>query len=167
MKLERALDVPGWMTPIELKWLAEQASKHEIIIEMGSLLGRSTIALAENTSGIVVAVDNFHGVNNDLSFIPYVQGLFLKYIEGIKNIKVLQINHEDFEPIPADMVFIDGGHEYENVKRDIQKWLNYKNLFLCGHDINDPTHPGVTKAVKELLPNYQVVENTAIWYQQL
>jgi hypothetical protein len=56
----------------------------------------------------------------------------------------------DFE---VDAVFLDGSHEYEAVKRDIQAWRARLKPggMLAGHDANDH-YPGVARAVRELLP---------------
>ena len=59
--IERALQTEGWMEEDELKWLAEQAQLHTNIVELGSYLGRSTIALAENTDGSVIAIEDWYG----------------------------------------------------------------------------------------------------------
>ena len=53
---------------------------------------------------------------------------------------------------PYDFIFIDGGHEYEIVKKDFQnysKTLNPKGL-IAMHDIYSDICPGVTKFWNEL-----------------
>lgn len=47
-------------------------------------------------------------------------------------------------------VYIDGSHEYADVKTDIVKWWETltENGILAGHDYDD-THPGVIDAVNE------------------
>jgi len=50
-----------------------------------------------------------------------------------------------------DFIFIDGGHSYECVKLDIQKWTPKvrKGGWLLGHDYKSPKWPGVERAVHE------------------
>jgi hypothetical protein len=61
LTIDRALQINGWMEPVELGWLAEQAQLHSRIVEIGSFMGRSTRALADNTAGWVVAFDSWRG----------------------------------------------------------------------------------------------------------
>jgi len=58
-------------------------------------------------------------------------------------------------PNKLDFVYIDGNHNYEYVKDDIKNyWPKLrKGGILCGHDYQDPRHPGVTKAVHEFINN--------------
>ena len=61
-----------------------------------------------------------------------------------------------------DFVFIDAGHEYEEIKNDIINWgpkLKSGGI-LAGHDFH---YPPVTKAVQELVPNFKVFGNS--WIQ--
>jgi predicted O-methyltransferase YrrM len=55
-----------------------------------------------------------------------------------------------------DMLFIDGDHEYESVKRDIELWAPFvaSGGLLCGHDYFDA--PGVQQAVREMLPDHEM-----------
>src|SRR6185437_9862013 len=124
--------------------LASQAKVHRSILELGSYFGRSTIALAENTDGIVYAVDDFYGPRNDGVNEPVRPDLnrdkiydeFIKNTVGLKNIKVIHCDHKEFRPTDScDMVFIDGSHIYEDVKADISKFLSFKHVLLSGHDI--------------------------------
>lgn len=63
INIQNALKIDGWMQPAELEWLGNQASKSKIVIEVGSWMGRSTRAIADNLpeGGIVYAVDTWNG----------------------------------------------------------------------------------------------------------
>lgn len=60
--------------------------------------------------------------------------------------EVIQKFSEDVDPFYADMIFIDGNHTYDYVKRDIEKFYPYANQFMGGHDIN---RPDTAKAIFE------------------
>lgn len=61
--IENALKVQGWMRPEELEWLGTEAAKHKAVAEVGSWMGRSTRAIADNLpeDGYVFAVDTWMG----------------------------------------------------------------------------------------------------------
>lgn len=52
-----------------------------------------------------------------------------------------------------DMIFIDGDHSYEGVKSDILSWTPFLKHggFILFHDYDEPTSPGVCRAVNELI----------------
>jgi hypothetical protein len=167
--IKRALSIPDlrWPYPAELAWLAEQAKDRKCIIEIGSYLGRSTVAMAENTKGTVIAVDDWCGPR-DVE-IPEEQrkelyDAFCRNIEGLANVIAFKVNHADIGALPSerpDMVFIDGEHDYESAKRDILTWKARlaPGGLLCGHDRN---WEGVDKAIRELLPNWKP-EPGSLW----
>src|SRR5216684_8929489 len=62
--ISAAEKIPGWMSESELSWLAWQATKHDVIVELGSYLGRSTRALGDHAHGIVFALDDWKGLRN-------------------------------------------------------------------------------------------------------
>lgn len=166
-KVDEASNIAGWMTYEELKWLAKAASKHDTIVEIGSYQGRSTCAMAQNTKGVIYAVDDFVGPrdkqNLGLPIFELFCGNLLPEIQQGKVIPVIA-NHADMNlDIRPDMVFIDGSHEYEDVKRDVTTWqakLRPGGL-LCGHDAQ---FTQVQKALAETLGSYKVARKTTIWY---
>lgn len=171
--IERARRIEGWMSEPELLWLAEQAEKHKVIVEIGSYLGRSTRALADNTPGAVYALDDWYGPRDfeltaeqrrliPLRFCDHMHGLLLTKVRPVV------VDHANLcVDIRPDMVFIDGDHEYGNVLRDIQYWKHMLSSggLLCGHDWD--VFPGVNQAVTELLPGASVAPNTNIWYAEI
>jgi hypothetical protein len=64
-----------------------------------------------------------------------------------------------------DMVFIDAGHTYEEVKSDIEVWQPVANKVICGHDYCD-AWPGVVKAVDEAFGKPDKVVGT-IWVKYI
>jgi predicted O-methyltransferase YrrM len=171
MNIEKALAIDGWMSEPELRWLAERAEQHKIIVEIGSYLGRSTRALAENTSGIVYAIDKWTS-SEELPMYDFEEEVhFSRFRRNVEDLiasgKCVPIiaDHRAGVPINeiADMVFIDGSHSYEAAKDDILKWLPITRSLICGHDYDYPT---VKQAIAETLGNVNAVENTNIWWKQ-
>lgn len=167
MELSKALKIEGWMEPLELAWLAKQASLHSLIVEIGAFKGRSTRALADNTSGLVIAVDDFYGPREiEYSNRHRIYEEFVANVAGLPNVVVIKADHRALpEPeFTPDMVFIDGAHEYEAVKKDILYWIPriVPGGLLCGHDYG--WCPGVDQAVNEIFPNVQVAPGTSIWF---
>jgi predicted O-methyltransferase YrrM len=171
-------ELPGWMNLEELEWLVEQASQHQRIVELGSHLGRSTLALAENTEGKVWAIDLWKPWRDNS--LTSSTDLYEKFCANLKDAissgKVTPIvsDHAETENFPPewltgpndlkpDMVFVDGDHSYEAVRRDIETWRHRlaPGGLLCGHDYD---WPSVGRAVKEAFPEVQVVPSTSIWF---
>ena len=171
-----ALQIPGWMSPAELKWLASMACLRKCIVEIGSYLGRSTRAIADNTSGIIYAVDDWRGPRDvDMPEEKRVslERQFMVNMSGAGNVVPIFSDHGDSDIIYAikasesiDMVFIDGSHDYDSVIRDISRWKSWVNsgTLMCGHDIS---WPDVKRAVSELIPDFKIAPGTDIWYAEL
>jgi len=176
--IERALQTDGWMSEQELTWLAEQAQRcvHGII-EIGCFRGRTTIALADNSSCIVHAVDPFPAEvrGNDMKevvFTPILaRGDFEQNLsEYFTSGKV--VHHPcGFESVPldlkADLIFIDGDHHRERVLYDIQVALVHlvPGGVLAGHDYGDKEWVGVKEIVDIVFGDRVKILDT-IWYVQ-
>ena len=61
VNISNALKIEGFMDGLELIWLAQRAKEYKFIIEVGSLVGRSTRALGDNINGVVWTIDDWHG----------------------------------------------------------------------------------------------------------
>jgi predicted O-methyltransferase YrrM len=168
--IAKAKKITGWMEPEELLWLAKQANKHERIVEIGSFMGRSTRALADNTPGFVETVDDFFGPIENVITDDIRPSIFPQFMSNMEDlvakgkVRVQQEDHMhvyvDFVP---DMVFIDGSHIYQDVANDIFIWRERlaPGGLICGHDIQ---FPDVRRAVDEVLGEYRIAKNTTIWY---
>ena len=177
MNIKRALATPGFMDEKELEYLAHLASKSYMIAEIGSWSGRSTRAFADNTPGVMICVDTW----SDVAFgsAPAEQtdkpdwlfNAFKKNVVDCQNVVLCRMTsvegaaHARTSGLMFDLIFIDAGHEYEEVRADILAWqpLLTPDGILCGHDLyaDGPYHPGVLQAVNELVPRYTV--HGTIW----
>jgi hypothetical protein len=148
----------GWMTPVELEWLREQASWMSSVVEVGSLHGRTSYALGVGCPGQVYCIDPFldgaweswcRSVGDVLANVTPVRGLSPAAGEQV--------------PTPVDMVFLDGAHDRESVIADITFWRPRTKELLCGHDYRHADYPDVRAVVDELLPEAVLVPETSIW----
>jgi len=74
---------------------------------------------------------------------------------------------EDFNcQVIPDIIFVDGDHTYDGVRRDLLHWLPVcRNTLLCGHDYTRARkHQGVKQAVDELLGEV-VLGNRKTWFR--
>jgi hypothetical protein len=186
--ISRAEPIQGWMSVKELQWLAATAQACQVIVEVGSWKGRSTKALATHVSGLVYAVDHWRGSANDRGetrnevakrgsnavFADFLSNLSRE----VESRKVIPIQAESSEAVQmlqsaldgegAGLVFLDGDHAYESVKRDIKNYRQFvrKGGVFAGHDYSS-TWPGVIKAVDEDVPGREVVRGETIWYYRV
>lgn len=150
----------GWMAPAELDWLAKQAAKMATIVEVGSLHGRSSFALASACPGRVYCIDPFEGGSWE-SWKTSVASVLLNAI-GVMGYSPSagKLIHESI-----DMVFLDGAHDRDSVVADIDYWWRRTNRLLCGHDYGHEGYPDVAAVVDERFgAQVQTVEGTYLWY---
>lgn len=179
LDISKAKSIDGWMTEAELVWLAERAGEHRSIVEIGSHLGRSTRAMLDHTEGIVYAFDDWRGPRD--VYLPKEErdGLFDRFLRNMEDtggkLVIFRGEISTFYWDRAseltgltklDMVFIDGSHEYEDVKNDILFWKDkiVSGGLLCGHDIQIVD---VYNAALETLRQVEVAKNTTIWWKTL
>lgn len=127
--------------------------------EVGVRDGRTTFHLLDSIPDLVIyAIDiSIHGFYNKEVADKYKHRLIP--IQALSSVAADQIADSSL-----DLVFIDAAHDYKNVKTDIMKYtpkLKPQGI-LTGHDID---YPGVNKAVKEMIPHYDVGPNY-VWIQK-
>lgn len=164
VNIDRASQIEGWMGHDEMIWLAEAGRHRKCIVEVGSHNGRSTRAFADNTDGIIYAVDLWQ----DEAVLTQFYANLYDHIETgkvrlIRAASELASNLLRKTNIRADLLFIDAAHDYPSIKADIMNWrpLLKDDGLLCGHDYSSDW-PGVIQAVNELLVSY-VPPKTGIW----
>src|SRR5512139_3381685 len=133
----------GWMSIGELRWLYETAQQMESIVEVGVWKGRSTHALCSGCKGIVIAVDHWKGSraeqtsNHKEANEKDVCQDFWANVGHFRNLSILRMESTKaaglFHEKSVDMVFIDGGHEFEEVLNDLRFWIPICKKLLCGH----------------------------------
>ena len=164
--------IPGWTTDTELELLRHLGSSFDSIVEVGCWKGRSTKELLETCKGTVYAVDHFNGSDTDNSGLAMfgldIYHEFMSNVGSYPNLKVLKGDSVEiskkFNGNKVDMVFIDAGHDYEEVKSDIEAWLPKCKKIIAGHDYSDEW-VGVKKAVDEKFDKINIVDS--IWWVDL
>jgi predicted O-methyltransferase YrrM len=136
--------IDGWMGADDLEWLYQTSKRFNKVVEVGCWFGRSTHALLSGCPGIVFAVDHFKGSPSEIDVAHAyaktgnVKARFLKNVGHFKNLITLNMHSFDastlFGKNEVDMVFIDGDHDFEPVRRDITAWIHKARYLLCGHD---------------------------------
>jgi predicted O-methyltransferase YrrM len=155
-----ALETPGWATESELLWLAEQSANlkpDSRVIEIGTFLGRSALAIAcnlEPEESRLVCVDPYVDYGDPLMGPQPWEDIFGIAKETLAGYASLLREPSSraairFHDHTIDMIFIDGDHSYSAVLADITAWERTikPGGLICGHDYG--VHPGVKQAVDE------------------
>jgi predicted O-methyltransferase YrrM len=148
------------------------------VIEVGSWLGSSTRFIASRLpkkNGKLYAVDTWQGSPNEEIHmkdprLPYLYQLFLSNIKHaqltniIVPIRMDSIEASNALNVKADLIYIDAGHETENVYQDILAW--YPHLVsggvLCGDDwMWESVREGVIRAADVL--NLKIIAQGNFW----
>ena len=138
-----------------LLYLIEK-NNFKTIAEVGVKFGRTTFFLLDNVHDLVI-----HAVDLDISTF-YNKEVKSKYKDRLIPIKGYSYDVADQLPNNSmDLIFIDADHSYESVKKDIVAYTPKlkDNGILSGHDID---YPGVNKAVRELIKDFDVGPNN-VW----
>lgn len=151
-------DVDGWLLPEEGEALAEYC-RGKRVLEIGSYLGRSTICIAQ-AADYVMSIDPHDGRGTPIPR-ETMEG-FTRNLERygvLEKVNALKTHPSEYDGL-FDVAFIDGAHDYESVKEDIEICLaNLKaDGLLLFHDYRTDSgecdgrwDPGVTQAVNEYI----------------
>ena len=150
------------------------------MVEIGSYTGDSTLVFS-TFFGHVVSVDPHIYVNGkDLSDKWTPADVKKKYLENINNRSITYINKRSEKavadvlkllPSGCNFIYIDGGHAYEQVIKDIAAYwpLVMYGGVLAGHDYDCKDLPGVKKAVDELFgaPDKEYIDGSWLIYKTI
>jgi predicted O-methyltransferase YrrM len=118
------------------------------------------------------AIDTFEGSREHGQVI----GLYEEAVQNLKPlidlnvVNIIRGHSQDvvskYQDETIDFCFIDGSHEYEDVKKDIMAYLPKvkKGGILAGHDY-DAIWNGVIQAVDEILVKVEIVNGSWIFYK--
>lgn len=170
-------DIFGWFPTENANALDSIIEKYNIktITEIGSFLGRSTVFFA--SKGLTInAIDPFiewkEGSENGDAIREGGKDFYDKFLENIQGyedkITIYRNTSEEASKLvgKADLIFIDGAHDYDSVKNDILLWKGKANKIICGDDYEGYWH-GVNKAVDEIFGDKVKVINKRVWYVEL
>lgn len=167
-------DIQGWTSFGQLySQVVNEAPDGSGFVEVGSWLGRSAAYMGVEiiNSGkdlTLICVDHWKGSVEHTGVPPDMFEQFKKNIAPVKSV-VTAVKGDSaksaskFEDGAFYFVFIDAGHEYEDVIKDITAWLPKvkKGGIIAGDDYK---MAGVAKAVSELLPQHEITGGSWPWW---
>ena len=170
------------------QWLVNFLNKHDLTLgaELGVQKGNNFRYLVENKDDLCLhGVDiwsekevRWNGTSSDkLQFQPdsVISEYLINLQEWAKDYEgrvffhrhFTTYAHKFFNDGELDFIFVDAGHEYEDVKADIQAWYPKikKGGYMIGHDVNQTQ---VRRAVREQFQDrWSQAKEQKIWWIQL
>ena len=154
-----------------LQQLVYQLPNKAIIVEIGSFIGKSALALAEaaeKINGSVLCVDPF--AKHTLSFCPNQLELFTENTAGWDNIYLAKSDSTkffDYNPnTKFDMIFIDGDHSIMGFITDLRNAIVHSNKIVCGHDFCVYS-PWIVDVIQHLSVKFGVDYEVVSWTWKL
>lgn len=145
-----------------LSELSKIPIRNGTMIEIGSYMGESTMLFA--ASGLfekIYSIEPHDGIEefNERENITWVEvvneyELNTRYFDNIELISDYSYNVVDrFDDNSIDFIYIDGRHDYESVKRDLELYLPKlkNNGIIGGHDYNPIEWSELCRAVNEVV----------------
>lgn len=142
-------------------------------LEVGAGFGGSVICayLASQVSGTqidLITIDPFFKYNNPNE--NWTKEGFIENTGFIPHLTLINSTSDEAKDKirdgSIDLLFVDGSHQYEQVKRDLENyWPKVKTGgVLLGHDYQAP-HPGVIRAANEVFgkEKFTLLKNSSMW----
>jgi len=162
--IKLASSIEGWISIQEgyfLYQLASRLPQKAVVVEIGSWKGKSTVwlgsGLKKNQSAELYSVDPHYGNQKNKRQKTDSRSEFKKNIvkaglgKGVRSIcQTSEAAWADFSP-KVDLLFIDGSHVYESVRKDFVLWSKKLNpgAWVVFHDAN--ILPGPWKVARDNL----------------
>ena len=148
----------GWLFDEEARMLhryAGQVAAPNVIVEIGSYRGRSTLVLAHGSTVPVFAIDpHIISPGDDFQYGDADRAVWTANVHGsgmadrIKPINLPSGDVIDAWSAPIGLLFIDGAHSYDAVYADLQNYVPFvmPGGFVALHDSD---RPYVQQAIKD------------------
>lgn len=152
-------------------------TKELTLVEIGSYAGESTKIFCENF-GKVISIDPYiedYDMNDPACHNMKLNDVYDVFIENtfhLNNLKHIRKTSDDavinLKGKSIDVVYIDGLHTYEQVRKDIHNYTPHikPGGFICGHDYH-PHWNGVIRAVDEIFEKPDKVFSDTSWIKRI
>lgn len=160
----------------------------KVVIEVGCWLGKSTRHMASllPEGGRVYAVDHWEGSvehqPGQTCWNPKLPVLYQQFLSNVIHAeltdKIIPIRMDSIDaskflaPLSADLIYIDAGHDFLSVYRDIEAWYPFVqgHGILCGDDYNWgdglPTKGAVDQFAADHFLRVRVVGHSFWYYEE-
>lgn len=164
--------IKGWFGwPTYYDKLVKYAPKGADLVEVGVYAGQSLMYLHERcvaegrTDLNLIGVDSFERDDVNADAVIDTFDRIEQCIEIVVAPSLIAVEHSVGLNIWS--VFIDAGHDYEDISADIAAWSKViiPGGYIGGHDY--PQFPGVKKAVDEVYPDCLKIPKEQVWYQEI
>jgi predicted O-methyltransferase YrrM len=167
--LRRRHRIEGMIGEPEAALLTRLASEVDegCIVEIGSYRGMSTIALAKGARVPVYAIEpheEFTGVLGGAFGAADRRAFFENLLHAgvVEQVRLVNLSSEVVAPgwrLPVGLLWIDGDHRYEAVRRDFECWEPHLRGVVAFHDAIQPTL-GPARLIGELLASgFELIEH--------
>lgn len=178
-------EIVGWSSDILpfYRRIVPSLPRHARCVEVGCLNGRSVIFLREELVrggrlGSLTAIDpgvedlgEKYDVDGHSVFWDSADQLARNCLLHAPEVRILREASpgaaRHFEDASLDLVFLDGDHREDPLRREIAAWLPKMAAggVLSGHDFGHPKYPGVARAVVDLLGNATIEDS--VWWTKI
>jgi hypothetical protein len=150
------------VTGRELDLLIHYSRGAKVICEIGCYEGRTSVALAQNATGVVYSIDPFFKGRLGLCYGKWIAQLHRRRNEA-RNLFFVSGFSRDVAPtlqLPIDFLFIDADHSYDAIKQDWDLWypkvVNHGIIAVhdCKPAINSPNLLGTMKFYSGDVPTF-------------
>jgi hypothetical protein len=152
--LPKTTEIKGlWQTPLQIaSYLIHLSDKNiKTFLEIGTFAGFTSIIIAAYLKRFGLEKYDTFDIHEFCS--SSTRKYFSKFELPINYIVTSPENLKSLILDKYDMIFIDGDHSYEGVKKDFETYESMSKL-LSFHDVNDEFCEGVRRIWKELKENY-------------